>query len=153
MENSSDASLGENIKKIYFNSVSLSSNKIIKILATNNGDSIPTYFYTGTRNTGDYDLIFANGSSKSSMAIQSDAPVFVNTLVTSRSYEDCKEWDSEYWEFYKKRLGEKQLDFSSSDHSPKKYTIPVDEIESGECYVVIAHFADGSTAMSEVMQK
>ncbi|MBR4791973.1 MAG: hypothetical protein IK024_13875, partial [Treponema sp.] len=30
---------------------------------------------------------------------------------------------------------------------------PLNEIKSGECYVVIAHFADGTSAMSDVMVK
>ena len=31
--------------------------------------------------------------------------------------------------------------------------IPVENIEAGECYAVVIHFADGSTAVSEVMKK
>ena len=38
--------------------------------------------------------------------------------------------------------------FSESEHSPKKYKIPLEEIEEGEAYIVIVHFADNSTEKS-----
>lgn len=115
---------------------------------------IPRYYYTGTQNTGNYDLILSNGSEKDSVAISSDAPVFVQTMVTSKDYSTVKNWSTDKWEFRAKSIGEEQITFSSNDHSPKKYKIPVDdEIESGNCYVVIAHFADGTTTKSQVMQK
>ena len=47
----------------------------------------------------------------------------------------------------------KLLDFTPEDHGLQKYSIPVDEIEPGECYVVVAHFADGSSVKSRVFQK
>lgn len=107
-----------------------------------------------TKSSGNYDLIIPNGSSKSSVAVSSDQPVFVQTIVTVKDYDTCKSWDAAKWEEnFPKHVGDSVLDFSPSDHSPKRYVIPVDLIHEGECYVVIAHFADGSTAMSEVMQK
>lgn len=46
-------------------------------------------------------------------------------------------------------INEKTLTSSVAISSDK----PVSEIDEDECYVVIAHFADGTTAMSQVMQK
>ncbi len=114
--------------------------------------SAPSYFYTGSASTGDYDLLMANGTSTSSVAISSDKPVFAHTLVTSKSYDECKNWSVGEWEYFNKDIGNKYLDFTTN-HNPQRYLIPVSEIDPGECYVVIAHFADGSTAMSEVMQR
>ena len=112
-------------------------------------------YYTGSNTgTGDFNLLYKNGTSKSSMAVQSDAPVFIHTLVTTHPYEECKDWDLMQWETFPRELGAKQIDFSSSDHAARRYSIPVDEMNENEkCYVVIAHYADDTTAMSEVMQK
>ncbi len=132
--------------------------------------TIPRYYYTGTeQNSGTYDLLLPNGSSNSSVAIQSDAPVFVQTLVTNVSYNECKDWTTDEWDFYKKAVDERILSFSADttttdedgtvtvttrgDHSPKRYTIPMDQIENDQCYCVVAHFADGTTAQSQVWQK
>lgn len=116
-------------------------------------NSVPRYYYYGSQNTGDYDLILANGSSKDSVAISSDAPVFVQTLTTKYAYEECKTWDRQKWQRNRRHIGEKIIQFDEDNHAAKRYNIPVTEIDSGDCYCVIAHFADGSTAMSEVMQK
>lgn len=111
----------------------------------------PIYFYTGNQNSGRYDYILPN--TKSSVLIASDAPVFVNTLTTEKSYSECKNWTAEEWEFYHNHIGDNLLEFTATDHSPQKYKIPVDQIESRCCYCVVAHFADGTTAISEVMVK
>ena len=114
----------------------------------------PYILSTSTRNSGNYDLIIPNGSSKSSVAVSSDQPVFVQTIVSVKDYDTCKSWSAATWlSNFPKHIGDSVLDFSPSDHSPKRYVIPLDLIHEGECYVVIAHFTDGSTAMSEVMQK
>ena len=114
--------------------------------------SIPAYYYHGVSNSGDYDYLQANGASKDSVIVSSDAPVLVETLTTGYSYEICKEWTKAYWQRNRRSIGLKQIDFDSSSRA-KKYSIPVDYIDQGDCYVVIVHFADGSSTMSEVMQK
>ena len=109
-------------------------------------------FYTGPyTGDGSYNLLYANGNGKTSMAVTSDAPVFVHTIVTKHSYDECNKWSAEQWECVNKELAPKQLAFS--DGRSKRYDIPVDEIESGECYVVIAHFADDNIVMGEVKYK
>ena len=135
----------------------LPSNTFIKVtLLEDYGPSsnVPSdYYYTGTWNSGDYDLITPNGSSKDSVGISSDAPVFVQTLVTSLPYSDCSQWTPAKWELNRRHLGEKMLTFSSSDKITKRYKIPLTEINSGECYCVIAHFANGTSTISQVWQK
>ena len=149
---------GSGLTKYKFNSIP--SDIFIKIFRYDSDEKktdydtySPLYYYTGAWNTGDYDLIIPNGSSKTSVGISSDAPVFVQTLVTSRPYSECSQWTPEKWEFNRRHFGEKQLNFSSSDKIAKRYAIPVDEIASGECYCVIAHFADGTSTQSQVWQK
>ena len=157
-----------------FNTIKLSSDGFYKLLSEytyyKNGyyESITHEYYehiywyfnspcilsTLTKSSGSYDFILKNGSSISSVVVSSDQPVFVYTLVTVKDYATCSTWDTATWESkFLKHVGDTVLDFSPSDHSPKRYTIPLDSIHDGECYVVIAHFADGSTAMSEVMQR
>ncbi|MBB5225812.1 hypothetical protein DYE50_07960 [Treponema ruminis] len=111
----------------------------------------PLIHYTGSASSGKYDYILPN--TENSILIASDAPVFAQTLVTNLPYSECSKWTAKEWEAFHKHVGDKYMAFSSSDHSPQKYTIPVSEIESGECYCVVVHFADNSTSMSEVKQK
>ena len=122
----------------------------------------PQYVYLGDWGSGDYDLLMPNASSKKSVIICSDAPVYIHTLVTKCPYETCKDWDASVWEYYKDDIGKRILNFTADkevggnlvtgDHNPKIYKIPED-IEKGSCYCVIAHFANGDVLMSEVMQK
>ena len=141
--------------------VNLPQNKIIKILnyqkyKKNNGDlrtewfSLPSYFYTGSPSSGTYDYI--QPLNKKAVLITSDAPVFAQTLVTSCPYEECVNWEAEEWEFFKEHLGDAYFDFSSNS-TAQKYVIPYDKIYEGDCYVVIAYFANGTKEISQVMQK
>ena len=143
--------------KYTISGVSLPKNSFVKILVQKNGGVFADaqYIYTGsTRNTKEYDYIIANGSSKDSVVVSSDAPVFVHTLVTSKAYDECKDWSIEEWEHHRKHIGDKYLNFTNGS-LPKIYSIPMDIIkqEGWKHYVVVAHFADGSTVMSGVMQK
>ena len=112
-------------------------------------------FYTGIQTQRErlYDLLIPNGNSKTSVAISSDEPVFVHTVVTDESYDVCKNWTAKEWEYFREHIGEKRFNFSSEDHSPRRYVIPVDEIKTGHCYCVIAHFSDNHTEMTEVKIK
>ncbi|MBR6296857.1 MAG: hypothetical protein IKR40_10335 [Treponema sp.] len=118
------------------------------------GLCVPAYVYTGSASTtGKYNLILANGGSKDSVAVSSDAPVFVHTVITKKPYSVCKTWSAKKWETFQKHCGDMYMSFSSTDHTPQRYDIPMTEINAGECYVVIAHFANNKTQISEVMQK
>ncbi len=86
------------------------------------------------------------------MAISSQSPVFVQTAITWQPYEVCKDWSAEKWTYNRRIRGEKQLDFDNST-TIKRYDIPIADIQQGQCYCVIAHFADGHTEKSQVMQK
>ena len=111
----------------------------------------PLYFYTGEPSTDIYDYI--QDHTKKSVLVASDAPVFVHTLATEKSYSECKDWTSAEWEFYHKDVGNAYMEFSSEDRTPQKYNIPVEEIDDGWCYCVIAHFANGNTSISDIMVK
>ncbi len=132
------------------------SDTYIKIVTKRSSNSEywcpPAYYFIGEPSEGDYDLMYKNGDSKTSIAIQSDKPVFVHTLKTESPYEECSTWSAEKWEATREEIGPKILNFSSDKVAAQKYKVP-DTIKTGECYVIIAHYSTGETVMSEVMQK
>ncbi len=84
--------------------------------------------------------------------VKSDAPVFVHTLTTQVPQETCENWNVDKWETFHKALNEQVIEFSATDCNWKKYNIDTSEMEPGDNYVVIAHFADGHTDMSALRQ-
>lgn len=114
--------------------------------------SIPKYYYAGNPSSGDYDYVLDYGSN--AKLIASDSPVFVHTVVTDKSYDECSGWSVEEWESAGESKNIKYLYFDTNNTNQKKYTIP-DEIESNSCYVVIVHFAGSKTEpyISEIMTK
>ena len=144
----------------YFNSgykkITLADNKIIKIIHTSSNEgsfSYPAYFYTGAASDGVHDMVLPHGNSTSIVTVKSNQPVFVNTVVTDMDYDICKDWTAEQWEFCHDTFGNKYMDFTTAPLVDQKYEIPVNAITSGQCYVVIAHFANGKSDMSDVMVK
>lgn len=113
-----------------------------------------TIFYTGSAgsNNGKSDLLLQNGNSADSVAIQSDAPVFIHTLITDEPYEVCKDWTITEWETQKKHIGNEILppEGTSGIYS-LRYDIPVEQIKTGQCYCVIAHYATNKILQSQVM--
>lgn len=87
-----------------------------------------------------------------------DAPCFVHTMChpknLSENYpEELAEEDrAAYWETKGKEVG-LELVNSEWNYSSSTYTVPVNEIEKNEYYVTIAHFADGTSVMTEVKQR
>ncbi len=127
------------------------NNKFIRI---KNSDSIYQYYYVGLngtdfKNSGRYDSLKKDSTSTDSFIVSSDAPVFVHTLVTNIPYETCRYWDVGDWEFYKKEVGPELFNFVARNQ--KQYYVPTNQIVAGQSYVVIAYFADGTSAMSDVM--
>ncbi len=113
------------------------------------------YYFCGTT-TCNKDLSYVMSRNSTSVYIRSNAPVYVHTLVTTHSYNECKDWDAQKWEHNRRQIGEYKLTFSDSDTGSQIYRISDDDwatIENGDCYVIIVHFADGSVDMSEVMVK
>ncbi len=104
-------------------------------------------------NTGDYDYVIPYGSDKSALIVSSDAPVLMHTVASSRPYEEACTWSEDEWEFHQRIVDEKYLPFSENKLAAQRYNIPVENIEAGECYVVITYFADGTAVLSEVMKK
>ncbi len=113
-----------------------------------------TIFYTGSAGSsnGKSDLLLQNGNSSDSVAIQSDAPVFVHTLITDEPYEVCKDWTITEWETQKKHIGNEILppEGTSGIYS-LRYDIPIEQIKTGQCYCVIAHYATNKILQSQVM--
>ena len=109
-----------------------------------NGDinSYPVYKYVGT-NTGSYhNLLDANGG----ITVFCDAPAFVHTLYSIR--EEGYGNDINEWERRARELNPKQISSSSN------YNVPISSLpEDAKSYVVVAHFADGSSAISNVHKK
>ena len=120
---------------------------------------VPFYFYADSskRNTGNYDYIQTH--SNTIFFVVSDAPTLVQTIAanTSDSYEDCKNWTAYEWLSHNRVVDEKQYDFAQVENpTAQKYVISssvLNQIKTNECYCVIAHFADGSTFVSDVFKK
>ena len=149
------------------------TNKWVKVSAVETVMSYPDYAahnppsvyeYTGTipNTKGKYNYMTKNGNSKDSMVISSDAPVYVCTITTDYEYENWKDWNAQDWTFFGKEVDRAFLSVPLA--SPVSDTVPVSQkyqiksdnyktIESGQYYVIIAHFANDDIVMSEVMQK
>ncbi len=101
-----------------------------------------------------------------------DAPCFVHTMAMPtglvagldskiriiRSYNTDAFWTydevaARVWATKGQEFNCRLLNGDSYESASKTYTIPLSEIPSGYSYVVIAHFADGSTIMTDVRQK
>ncbi len=111
----------------------------------------PLYYYNGEPGNQENDFLIPNGNSKESVVIGSDKPVYVHTVATWLPLSECKNWDYSEWEYYRQEYGERILDCESSPI--KVYTIPMDKIEKGQNYIVIAHYSNNNVLMSEVMTK
>lgn len=117
------------------------------------GFSDPIYFYTGEPSSGDAtDYLLPSNNSDLLYFIGSDQPVLVNTIMTKKSLEECKNWDAARWNCRHRTVNDILLSFSLTDRSFKSYYVNPVDIPSGYCYVVVAHFADGSVKLSEVRQ-
>ncbi len=108
-----------------------------------------TYFYRlGDSSCNLYDMRDDNRG----VQVKSDAPVFVHTLITQVPLEVCESWNIDKWETFHKVVNEQVISFEPTDCNWKKYNIDTSEMEPGDNYVVIAHFADGHTDMSALRQ-
>ncbi|MBO4532211.1 MAG: hypothetical protein J5726_00735 [Treponema sp.] len=135
--------LGENV----FVKIEYFENEVFSV-------GIPQYFYfsqTGL-NTGHFDYI--TPCTDNSVFVVSDAPTYVETIITTKPYNECKNWAQVEWEGFHRRESEVFYNFEKVENpTPRKYTIPLDKINSKECYVILAHFADGTSFMTEVREK
>ncbi len=113
------------------------------------------YYTQSDKSSGNYDVMYNNGTSKTSMVIGSDGPVLVQTLATSHSYEEAKDFTLAQWQSTAREVDVKQINFTKENFTPRRYNIPLDneKIKSGECYIVIAYYANNTCLMSEVMEK
>ncbi len=129
-----------------FGPYDISDNSFVKIstaklFGTTAGTGGFGYYYTSTTNksSGSYD--YMQKLSDSVWLVSSDAPTFVHTLKTNIPYNKCRNWTADEWETFNKSIGDVQYNFSSENSSPKRYNVPLNKIEKGECYVILAYFA------------
>ena len=122
------------------------------IAGIENGD--PQFFYAGALcNSGEYDYIQPSAYNENMILVTSDAPVLMHTIATNVDYETASKWSAREWELHHYLIDEKQINFTSENPTPKKYMIPVGNIDPGMCYVVVAHFANGTAELSNVRVK
>ena len=104
-------------------------------------NSYPVYKYVGTTTSSFHNLLDANGG----VTIFCDAPTFVHTLYSIK--EDGYGSDINEWERRAREVKPVQINSTSNYYG---YTdVPAD----AKSYVVIAHFADGTSAISNVHKK
>ena len=116
-----------------------------------------TIMYTKTyKGTGKSNYIIANGSSKKSFVIASDAPVYVHVCFTYKTLAVCSAWTVDKWELWSSSAFEEELVFDL-DSKPQVYSFePISEqmdMYNNMCYCVIAHYADGTTGISQIFEK
>ena len=113
----------------------------------------PVYIYTGASNTPNRTVIYPPVDDY--VLISSDAPVLARTIVTDQPYEVCKNWTKLEWEEGRKCIREDVLTFAEDDYTAKSFKMYDSEadLKNVKCYVVIVHFADGSVARSQIIQK
>ena len=104
-----------------------------------------TKSYTGD---GKENFILANGSSKNSVVIYSDKVVFARVCYTLKSYDVCKNWNTDQWELLVNAIWqEEEVPIpSGKDHVVYNFNAPY----SRSCYCVVVHYADGTTGMSQI---
>lgn len=106
--------------------------------------------------TGFYDYLISNPGNNKSVLVMSDAPVFVCTYSISCPYSEVINWTIEEWEHYTLTTNETVMsNFSSSKHELTAHPTedPNNPVPEGHCFVVVAYFADGSKAKSDVFTK
>ena len=113
---------------------------------------IPYYFYIGDH-SGNWDFLVSNAENSRSVLISSDAPVYVTTYAVNIPYEECVNYDINFWEEYKRVIDDTLMDFSSSNHDFQSYMIDLEKIPKNYSYVIVAHYADGKKIKSHVYFK
>ena len=134
--------------------VTITSNKYIKaVTVLNYGELTKSLlFFNGIPSSGaSTDKLIDMGDY---FFVSSDQPVYMCTASTKHSMHECINWTSEKWETMHLIYNERLLDFSPDNFgSIKTYNLDTTPLDDGDCYVVIAHYADGHTVMSNVMEK
>lgn len=137
-----------------FTANGIPDNTYIKVSNTLNLGESASYdlFFNGQPSSGEGvdDIIEDNGR----IYITSDMPVYVNTVTTKCTYAECSKWTAAQWEELHYKFNDKYIKFSESNAGTLyPYILDLRPIQDGDCYVIIAHYADGHTKMSEVKVK
>ncbi|MBR5402201.1 MAG: hypothetical protein IK102_10375 [Treponema sp.] len=114
-----------------------------------------SYIYTGASSSNPEIENWVDGPFAGKVKVTSSAPVFARTVVTTATYEECKNWTTAQWEDGRKCIRERLLPCSAS--KPEQYYKvwdPADSygIDHARCYAVIIHFADGSREKGPVFE-
>ncbi|MBR3646488.1 MAG: hypothetical protein IKN54_08710 [Lachnospiraceae bacterium] len=150
-----------NSEKPYIHSITLplsqQKNKYIKVVSAINYEHEVSemVFYNGTASSGSAtDKIIKNGDY---YFVYSDQPVYISTVLTKHPLNECKDWSVEEWEGLNELhliYNEQYINFTPEQYGTPGIYILDDRVPAtGDCYVIIAHFADGHTIMSPVMIK
>ena len=135
----------------FYKVVSLASDSVTEICSDSSigycryGYSDPVIYYVGNASTKNQFFDGYNG-----VLIASDQPVFVQTFTTKTDYDICKNWTYDKWNHNHRHISEKYM---QTDSNLQMYEIDINDIEQGECYVVVAHYADNTIKLSSVKQK
>ena len=136
-----------------FTDVQLPKNSFIKIVTTacwrgttateEYGISDSYYAYTLSEDEDSYSNFETDFllTGEEGVIVGSNKPVFVQTYITKRPYEECKNWTIADWEHRHKHVYTQLIPFSNNDKTPKFYEYPQYEIDEGDCFVVIARYA------------
>lgn len=111
--------------------------------------SAPVYFYTGSAETTDCELKDLNDGTNGAQ-IYCDRPCLVMTYWSSENYE----YDINKWEAYGVKgnpmfISSKNPVTGEFEDTLKYYTVDEEEIPHGQFFVIIAHFADGTSLMTK----
>ena len=111
-------------------------------------------YFNGTASTPSKDKLIKTGDF---YFVYSDQPVYMTTVLTKHPLNECKDWTVEEWEGLNELhliYNEQYINFTPEQYGTPGIYILDDRVPAtGDCYVIIAHFADGHTIMSPVMIK
>lgn len=146
-------------QKVYLNDSVDLTDKFVKVLHLKNKDdgtvqwSHPGYKYSGRQNSKEVDYILPNGDGNSgSVIVCSDAPVLLHCFSTKLPEEICSKWTVEQWCFWGNEAYPSIINFAEDNETPRTYTIGTSGNKS-DCFVFIAHFADGTALKTGVMKR
>ena len=96
------------------------------------------YYYTNTSKKTSKKWDYMQKLSDDIWLVKSDAPTLVHTIRTDVPYSVCKDWTYEEWELFNTEfLAPEIMDCPDN----QKYDVPLDQIDRGQCYVILAYFA------------
>ena len=139
--------------------VSFTSNTFYRVYAKIPNDLRYDKMICATNSTGDSksNYVLANGSSKNSVVISSGfSKVLVRLCSTSQPLEVCQNWTADDWDYLGavyRGSGENAVTVSTTKPTLYDFSEGLGYVDSGRCYCLVVHFADGSSVASQVWKK